>query len=195
MSLEFSLHLVDCDPAVHDALRAGFAGCEAVQVTEGDLLAVAENTVVSPANAYGFMDGGIDALYLQRFGPGLQRRLHELIARLPHGYLPVGEAVVIETRDSHIPWMIVAPTLFNARDGSGVAEVERAMAAILRRAHRNRRVIRRVYCPGLGTGVGRLDPERAAQAMAAGYQAFLAWRATVAEFDATGRSGRTSDAG
>ncbi len=37
-------------------------------------------------------------------------------------------------------------------------------------AHQNRHVIKEVYCPGLGTGTGRVAPETAAKEMAAAYR-------------------------
>ena len=38
------------------------------------------------------MDGGIDALYRQRFGPSIESRLREIIERHHHGELLVGGA-------------------------------------------------------------------------------------------------------
>jgi hypothetical protein len=44
------LTLVDSNPVVAAALREAFASFLEVQVVAGDLIAVAENAVVSPAN-------------------------------------------------------------------------------------------------------------------------------------------------
>ncbi len=55
------LYLVDADEAVAFALRKAFHSVPEVVVSQADLLRVAQNTVVSPANSYGFMDGGVDA--------------------------------------------------------------------------------------------------------------------------------------
>ena len=64
------LHLVDINSAVVDAWRSAFREFPEVSVQCNDLLAVAENTIVSPANSLGYMDGGIDAAYLEFFGEG-----------------------------------------------------------------------------------------------------------------------------
>ena len=58
------LHLVDINPAVADALRVAFARWTSVDVQCRDILDVAFDTLVSPANSYGFMDGGIDLHYI-----------------------------------------------------------------------------------------------------------------------------------
>ena len=105
------LHLVDSDREVAGALQAAFASYPEVPVTEGDILAVARVCVVSPANSYGFMDGGIDAQYTAFFGLGPQTELQERIARRPDGELPVGSSIVVRTGHQRIPYMICAPTM------------------------------------------------------------------------------------
>ena len=94
------LHLVDADAEVASALQAAFTPFPEVQVCHGDLLSVAEHCVVSPANSYGFMDGGIDRELLSFFGPPLQQRVQEAIAERPEGFLPVG-ARFVEIRTGH----------------------------------------------------------------------------------------------
>ena len=44
-----------------------------VEVHRGSILDVECDAVVSPANSFGFMDGGIDALYMAYFGSDIQR--------------------------------------------------------------------------------------------------------------------------
>ena len=67
--------------------------------------------MVSPANSFGFMDGGIDALYLKHFGSQLQGQLQQAIQTRHHGELLVGAAEVIETGSKRIPYLIAAPTM------------------------------------------------------------------------------------
>jgi hypothetical protein len=62
------LVLVDRAPTVVAALRQAFAEHPEVTVLGDNILSVAENTVVSPANSYGYMDGGVDRLYVEAFG-------------------------------------------------------------------------------------------------------------------------------
>ncbi len=80
-------------------------------VGSDDPIDVKADAIVSPANSFGFMDGGIDALYTYQFGPELQRRLQALIMTEHVGELPIGTAVIVPTMHDDIPWCISAPTM------------------------------------------------------------------------------------
>ncbi|QEG22287.1 macro domain-containing protein [Mariniblastus fucicola] len=45
-----------------------------VEVHRGNILDLNVDAVVSPANSFGFMDGGIDMVYSQHFGWNVQLR-------------------------------------------------------------------------------------------------------------------------
>src|SRR5512134_1227637 len=105
------LHLVDHDGDLIDAWADPFARFPEVTVQQGNLLAVAEHCVVSPANSYGFMDGGIDAAYRAFFGAQIEQTVRDAITRRPEGHLPVGASLVVRTGHEHVPFMIVAPTM------------------------------------------------------------------------------------
>jgi O-acetyl-ADP-ribose deacetylase (regulator of RNase III) len=169
------LSLVDVDGDVVAALRSAFARWPEVVVTEGDLVAVAENTVVSPANAYGLMDGGIDAAYAEAI-PNVQRLVRDAIARRPEGHLPLGAAVLVRVPHARIGYVIAATTM-EMPEAVDAANAYRAMRAVLRVAASAPEHVRSVYCPGLCTGVGMVPAEDAAAAMASAY---ADWCATVA---------------
>jgi O-acetyl-ADP-ribose deacetylase (regulator of RNase III) len=162
------LYLVDADEAVALALREAFHSFPEVVVSQADLLRVARNTVVSPANSGGFMDGGVDAAFRSFFGAVVEGQVREAIGRRPEGYLPIGASLVVRTGNERIPYMIVAPTMLapEAIDGQNCY---RAMRAVLRIAGTQQDVGRAVYCPGLGTGVGQVLPADAAREMAQAY--------------------------
>src|SRR5215469_14257627 len=91
---------------------AGFCGdLDFVTVYRGSIFDIECEAVVSPANSFGFMDGGIDMLYSQRFGWGVQARLQQAIQERHHGELLVGTAEIVETYDVDIPYLIAAPTM------------------------------------------------------------------------------------
>ena len=69
------------------------------------------DAVVSPANSFGFMRGGVDGVYTRVFGEGVESRLQAIIRTLPAEELPVGEALIVPTGHSGIPWLISAPTM------------------------------------------------------------------------------------
>jgi O-acetyl-ADP-ribose deacetylase (regulator of RNase III) len=82
-----------------------------VQVHQGPIFDVACDAVVSPANSFGFMDGGIDLPYSKYFGWQVQQRLQELIVQHHRGEFLVGTAEIVETDDKGIPFLIAAPTM------------------------------------------------------------------------------------
>jgi O-acetyl-ADP-ribose deacetylase (regulator of RNase III) len=166
------LHLVDADETVAIALREAFRDFPEVAVQQGDLLVVAFNTIVSPANAYGFMDGGIDTAYLKFFGAAVEGRVQDAISRRPEGFLPIGASLVIQTGNERIPYLIVAPTML-APEPIDSKNCYRAMRAVLRIAAQKDDVGRIVYCPGMGTGVGQVHPAEAAREMV---QAYSDWK-------------------
>ncbi len=101
--------------AVEDSLvRAWEQFCgdiDGLTIHRGTILEVACDAVVSPANSFGFMDGGLDALYLDHFGPPIQMAVRRAIYEHHHGELLVGAAEIVETGDERIPYLIVAPTM------------------------------------------------------------------------------------
>lgn len=171
-SNDVKLRLVDHDPAVVAAWRVHFAPFPEVTIAEGDLLAVARRAVVSPANGYGFMDGGIDRAYAAFFGPRLEASVVDMTRLRPEGHLPVGAAELVPTGHARIPYLIVAPTVLLPEHVPAL-NAQRALRAVLRVASRSPHLVPEVYCPGLATGVGAVSPDEAARHMAAAY---AAWR-------------------
>ncbi|MBA3530540.1 MAG: macro domain-containing protein [Ardenticatenales bacterium] len=146
---------------------------EGVSVHLGSILEVRCDAVVSPANSFGFMDGGIDLLNSNFFGWHVQERLQTLIKERHHGELLVGTAEIVETDNAMIPYLIAAPTMrvpMILRDS--VNPYLAARAAILLAKH-GKAKIERLAFPGLGTGVGRVPPEICAQQMRAAIEEVL----------------------
>jgi len=160
------LHLVDCSPDVVRAWKHAFAPYSEIDISEDDILTVATTCIVSPANSYGFMDGGIDAQYTEFFGLRPQTELQHHIEK--RGELLVGASVVVRTGHQRIPYMICAPTM---RSPGAVPKANAfyAMAAVLNAVTRNRDLLPDVFCPGLCTGTGRVSAADAASEMAHAY--------------------------
>lgn len=164
------LKLRDLNSAMVLAWRRAFAGCEGVEVSGGDIFGERADAIVSPANSFGYMDGGIDLVYSQFFGWDLQTRLQERLRNEHHGELPVGSALVIETRHAEIPWLVSAPTMRIPMAVPDTVNAWLAFRATLRavQAHNAanpRKPIQSLLCPGLCTAVGRMPPERSARQM------------------------------
>jgi len=166
------LNLVDASPPVAAALRSAFAAHPEVRVSCGNILDVAEDTLVSPANSLLHLDGGIDEDYLEFFGRELQEQVYEIVTSVYDGSVPVGAAFLIATGNERIPRIIFAPTM----EVPGAIEAPNAFfatSAWLKVVDRHPE-IQQVFCPGFGTGVGRLDPDVAAREME---HAFSKWKA------------------
>ena len=158
-------------PKLIDAWKEFFANENNVTITESDITEIKCDAIVSPANSFGFMDGGLDYALSERFGWDLEKRLQKIIKGLPEGELLVGQALLLETGDNDVPFLISAPTMriptnFNI-DTSINAYL--AMKAILIKAESDQR-ISSVAIPGLCTGVGRMQPMIAARQMFQAYK-------------------------
>lgn len=66
--------------------------------------------VVSPANAYGLMDGGYDLAISEWFGYDLQKKVQHYIVERLHGEQPVGTSIIIDTDIDGIK-LIHTPTM------------------------------------------------------------------------------------
>ncbi len=167
----FDITLCDLSPGLVRAWRTAFAAFPGATVLQGDLLDVEADAYVSPANSFGIMDGGIDAILNRRF-PHVESRVQAAIARVGT-MLPVGEALIVETGDPDVPYLVCAPTMELPSRVSHTNNAFRAMHAILSAVElynvENRDVIRSVAVPGLCTGVGDMAPDLAAMQMAGAY--------------------------
>ena len=77
------LRLVDLNPAIVEGWKSFFTVHPEVDVVSGSILDSATDAIVSAANSHGFMDGGIDLVYLRHFGQQLQDRVRDRIYRRP----------------------------------------------------------------------------------------------------------------
>jgi O-acetyl-ADP-ribose deacetylase (regulator of RNase III) len=162
-----TLVLVAVDAPMAEAWHALAATRPGLVVHEGSITDVAADAVVSPANSFGFMGGGIDAVYARWF-PGISDRVRAVSGADQGGELPVGRAVIVPTGVEHPAWLVSAPTMRQPGErlpaDGGAARA--AAAAVLRLWREGslpdgrpvRDVVHRIALPGLGTGVGGLSP-------------------------------------
>ncbi len=166
-------HLRDRGGDLTTAWQHHFAGIAEVIPATGDIFGVPTEAVVSPANCFGFMDGGIDRLYSERFGWQVQDQLRAIIRRDWEGELPIGLALVMETGAADIPFLVVAPTMRAPVRVAQTLNAYLAFRAVLRavRRHNDHRPgsIRRVTCPGMGTGTGEMPSWICAKQMRAAW--------------------------
>jgi O-acetyl-ADP-ribose deacetylase (regulator of RNase III) len=171
-AIKFELR--DISAEMVQAWRKYFKGIPNVRMSQGAIFDSAADAIISPANSFGYMDGGIDLVYLHRFGWELQTRLQTHIKADYDGELPVGQATIIETFDETIPYLVSAPTMRVPTDVSDTVNAYLAFRAALRAIKQynreHRASIRSVLCPGLCTAIGRMPTDLAARQMAAAFE-------------------------
>lgn len=179
-----ALRLVLCavDEPLAQAWTEAVAGRTDVEVHRGSVLDVDAQAVVSPANSFGWMRGGIDAVYARTF-PAIEQHVRSAVLAYHGGELPVGQALIVPTEAPSPAWLISAPTM---REPGEVLPPDTVHPYLAARAVFNlwrhgrleddrlvRRVVRTIALPGLGTGVGGVPPENCArQVMAAWDEVF-----------------------
>lgn len=156
--------LCDLNRDLVSAWSAAFSDVDAVKVRLGSILKVEADAVVSPANSFGYMDGGIDLVYSQHFGWHVEDRVRERILNEHDGELLVGDALAVPTDDARLPLLIAAPTMRVPMVVQKRVNCYLAFRAVLRLAKADDRITH-IACPGLGTGVGCLPPESCARQM------------------------------
>jgi O-acetyl-ADP-ribose deacetylase (regulator of RNase III) len=173
-------HIVLC--AVSDRMAAAWRtvadGRPSIEAHTGSVLDIAADAVVSPANSFGWMRGGIDAVYAKAW-PTIEQRVRSAVLALHGGELPVGQAVVVETGGVRPGWLISAPTMRSPGELLPEDTVHPYLAALaVFRLWRDTRledgrplaeVITTIAMPGLGTGVGGVAPESCARQVTAAW--------------------------
>lgn len=149
-----------------------------VRVHRGSVLDIEAHAVVSPANSSGWMRGGIDAIYARAF-PGIEQRVRNAILTYHGGELPVGQALAVPTGESMPAWLLSAPTMRQPGERLAPDTVHPYLAArAVFEFWRDREVeherpasaeIDVIAMPGLGTGVGGVDPANCARQVAAAW--------------------------
>jgi O-acetyl-ADP-ribose deacetylase (regulator of RNase III) len=162
------IHLCALDSAMAAAWSDLFSSQPDVQIHEGDILTRTADAILSPANSFGFMDGGIDLAYSHFFGWEIQDRLQEVLRRDHSGELLVGSAVIVPTRHDRVPHLVSAPTMRVPENISRTVNVYLAFRAALLAVQASTE-IKSLLSPALGTGVGCMPMERAARQMYAAY--------------------------
>ena len=174
--------LVDTDNILVRAWQYEFGAFPAVRLMAGSIFCVDANTLISPANSFGVMDGGLDGKLRDFFGSGLEKRVRERIRSQFHGELPVGLATTLETGHSQYPYLICAPTMRFPMEVPSTVNAYLAMKAILNEATAYPEQLS-IAVPGLCSLSGRMPPTSVARQMRIAYErvilglhAYTHWR-------------------
>lgn len=159
-------------PNIAAAFRMAFEGVQDVEIHADIFETVPEfDCMVSAANSFGLMDGGVDAAITAFFGTQLQVRVQKRIVDEYRGEQPVGTAFVIESGDDKHPWLVHAPTMRVPLTIDGTDAVYNATWAALLAIHRHNqsavadKQIKSVVFPAMGAGCGQVAPGSVARQM------------------------------
>ncbi|MBX3192491.1 MAG: macro domain-containing protein [Labilithrix sp.] len=169
--------LVDINPKMVAAWRSTFEENPEVDILSGSMLDQQVSAWVSPTNAKGSMDGGLDAVVKKHFGQKIETALQKEIAARYGGNFPVGHALSVETGKDMPRYLISTPTMTaSSEDISDTLNVALACAAAFQAVHMRNAVtpgsIRSVALPGLGANTGKVPAEICADLMWTAYNLF-----------------------
>lgn len=154
--------------------RKKFSGYPKVKIIIGNILSQECDAVVSPANSFGFMDGGLDYKLSEYFGQDLERRLQKIIREKHNSELLVGEAEIVETGNRKIPYIVSSPTMrvpmqLEKTSINAYLSTRAALLAIDKFNTSTEKKIHTVAFPLMCTGVGKMPYSTSARQMRIAY--------------------------
>lgn len=167
--------LCDINKELCDAWKIAFRDVEDVTIVHGSILDLTVDAIVSPANSFGFMDGGLDYLISEKLGWDIQASLKHIIRFNYNGELLVGQACVVKTTHPSVKYVISAPTMRVPMIlGSTSINTFLATKAVFNLAKEHEEVytnptIQTIAFPGMGTGVGKVPYDLCAWQMRKAY--------------------------
>ena len=128
-----------------------------ITVAQGDIAQSQAEAIVNPANSRLIMGGGVAGAIKRIGGPAIEK---EALQKAP---IRVGEAIATSAGKIRARYVIHAPTMSLPAMSTDLESVEKATSAALRVA-RNLE-LSSIAVPGMGTGVGGVPVNDAAQTM------------------------------
>jgi len=169
-----TIRLISIDKELCSAWRVEFKDTHDVDIIEGDYFSVESDVMVSPANSFGFMDGGLDKLISEKLGWHIQEKVQKFIHENENytGELLVGDSFVVPTEDERWEYLMIAPTMrvpmILPKNTINPYLTSKAIFSsfIPMVTHIG---IETINIPGLGTGVGKVPAKICARQMKMAY--------------------------
>lgn len=185
--MTFKLVLAAINQDLFDAFKKHFAKHPEVEVVFNRFESVDFDCVVSAANSFGLMDGGVDQCITDLFGVQMMKRVQQEVLRQHYGEQPVGTSMIVRGNEHFVigqknKYVAHTPTMRIPADVHHTRNPYMAMKAMLIAVEQhNKKVelnfgsgqdtkIETVVCPGLGTNAGRVPAEDVAKQMVLAYQ-------------------------
>jgi len=128
-----------------------------IVVKRGDITQLSCDAIVNPANSFGYMGGGVAGAIKRIGGNEIER---EAVSKAP---IRIGSAIATTAGTLPCKCVIHAPTMKQPAMKINVDNVKQATRAALKLgAELN---LKTIAIPGMGTGIGRVPVEDAAEAI------------------------------
>lgn len=188
--MTFKLILSAVTPDLFEAFKKHFAKFPQVEVVFKRFEDTEFDCIVSAANSFGLMDGGVDQCIADYFGLQMVKRVQYQVIRQYYGEQPVGTSMVIRGNEhfeigKKNKYVAHTPTMRIPMDINKTSYVYMAMKAMLIAIEQHNTMVNLrfgsgddtkidvVVCPGLGTNAGRVPAEEAAKMMSLALHHFL----------------------
>jgi O-acetyl-ADP-ribose deacetylase (regulator of RNase III) len=166
---ELRISICDQNKDVATIFAQIFKEEERIEILCGDLLNISADCIVSPANSFGDMGGGLDKAIDDFFSGKAQTYVQRHIQAEYFGELPVGVASVLSMDSKDYPFLIIAPTMRIPGNVGKSINAYLAMRAILVAVIKHNRFstpkIKHILMSSLCTGVGGMPYEEAGEQM------------------------------
>ena len=164
--------LVDINKELVESWIREFRGYSEVSCVHGSIFEESADAIISPANSFGIMDGGIDGKLRDFFGMRVEERVRRRISEEHGGELPVGSSILVPTDHKQFRYLISAPTMRVPEDVSSTLNAYLAMRAIILQClgHDD---IRTAVIPGLCALSGRMPLPVVARQMRVAYDKLI----------------------
>jgi len=115
------------------------------------------DAIINPSNTHCYMGGGVAGALKKKGGTEIEE------AAVHQGPIPIGEAIITQGGKLRVPYVIHAPTMEQPEGISNVYYINEALHAAFNIA--KEKGLRRIALPGMGTGIGGVSFEEAADIM------------------------------
>lgn len=172
------MKIIFCDnnPQNLEALRKAFGNLQYFDFMQNNINSVQADCIVSPANSYGLMDGGVDRSINYSLNY-ISEKIQKFIQFKYNGEQPVGTCMIIPVEQSHMTtakykYLAHTPTMRVPKDVSNTENAYLAFRALLTELFNHNRQyndINTVVMTSFCCGAGIMTPYQAAKQMRFAY--------------------------
>lgn len=132
-------------------------GTTVLEAHRGDITEIAAEAIVNPANSFLIMGGGVAGAIKRKGGTDIETEARK------YAPMPIGQSVATTAGKLNAEYVIHTPTMETPAQRTSLEAISKAIKGALKCA--DEKYVKSIAFPGLGTGVGGIDENSAAQIM------------------------------